>query len=111
MVRFKVVKFKHYRQAQALIAKEDATEAEHFAFVISLVAEWDFKDEETGDALPAELASMDELSIDQFNEAMELFNEKMFSVGKVKKTSAAPSSSTSSPSSKVESPEETSPTG
>ena len=111
MVRFKVVKFKHYRQAQALIAKEDATEAEHFAFVISLVEEWDFVDAETKEPLPAELASMDELSIDQFNEAMELFNEKMFSVGKVKKTSAAPSSSTSSLSSKEESLGEISPAG
>jgi len=110
MVRFKTVKYKHYRQAKALI-ESDATEEEHFAFVIKMVDEWDFKDEETGDALPAELASMDELSIDQFNEVMELFNQEMGFVTKVKKMNDAPSSSTSSPSSKEESPGEISPTG
>ena len=110
MVRFKVVKYKHFRQATELI-ESDASEAEHFAFVISMVDGWDFKDAETGKALPAELASMDELSIDQFNEVMELFNQEMGFVTKVKKTSGGPSSSTSSPSSKVESPGETSPTG
>jgi len=110
VVRFKTVKYKHYRQAKALI-ESDATEEEHFAFVIKMVDAWDFKDAETGKALPAELASMDELTIDQFNRVMELFNQEMGFVTKVKKTTGAPSSSTSSPSNKEESPEETSPTG
>ena len=110
MVRFKVVKYKHFRQAKALI-EQDASEEEHFAFVIQMVDEWDFKDADTGEALPPVMASMDELSIDQFNKVMELFNEKMFSVTTVKKTTGEPSSSTSSPSSKVENQEETSPTG
>jgi len=110
MVRFKTVKYKHYRTAKALI-ESDASEEEHFAFVISMVEEWDFKDEETGEALPAEMASMDEMTIKQFNEVMELFNQEMGFVTKVKKTTGALSSSTSSPSNKVESLEETSPTG
>ncbi len=110
MVRFKTVKYKHFRQAKALI-KKDASEEEHFAFVISMVDEWDFVDAETKKALPAELASMDELTIDQFNEAMELFNQEMGFVTTVKKTKDVPSSSTSSPSNKEESPEAPSPTG
>jgi len=111
VVRFKVVKFKHYLDAKALIAK-DASEEEHFAFVISMVDEWDFVDAETGKALPAELASMGELSIDQFNEAMELFNQEMGLITTVKKTIGEPSSSTSSPSNKEEIPPgETFPSG
>jgi len=110
VVRFLTVRFKHYRIAKELIAK-DASEEETFAFVISLVDEWDFVDADTGKALPAELASLGELSIKQFNEVMELFNLEMGFVTKVKKMTGEPSSSTSSPSSKEESPGETSPSG
>ena len=109
MVRFLTVRFKHYRIAKELI-KKDASAEETFAFVIELVAEWDFKDADTGEALPVELASMDELSIKQFNEAMQLFNLEMGLVTKVKKTTGEPSYSTSSLSNKEESPE-ISPTG
>ena len=98
MVKFKVVKYKHYRKAKELI-ESDAPEAEHFAFVISMVEEWDFVDAETKEPLPAELSSMDELSIDQFNEAMELFNQEMGFVTKVKKTNGGVSPSISTPSS------------
>lgn len=110
MVRFKVVKYKHYRKACELI-ESDAPEAEHFAFVISMVEEWDFKDAETGKALPAEFSSMDELSIDQFNEAMELFNQEMGLATKVKKTNGGSSSSTLTPSSPDVSQAQTHPTG
>lgn len=110
MVRFKIVRFRHYRQAQELMNKEDATEEEHFAFVISLVDAWDFKDVETDKALPVGMESMDELTIKQFNEAMELFNQEMGFVTTVPKANAGPSSSTSSPSNKAETPE-TDPTG
>ena len=104
MVRFKVVKYKHFRQAKELIER-DAPEAEHFAFVISMVEEWDFKDAETKEPLPAVLSSMDELSIDQFNEVMELFNPEMGFVTEVKKTNGGVSPSISTQSSQGVSPQ------
>lgn len=97
MVKFKTLKYKHYRQARALAANEDATEDEHISFVLSMVAEWDFVDTETGVPLPVGVASMDELIIEQMNEVTTLFNQQISLT--VPKATAGQSRSTSMPSS------------
>ena len=108
MVRFKTIKFKHYRQAQELrklIEAKEAKDEDILLFSLSLVKTWDFVDEETGEALPPGLESLDELSMAQCGEVNLLFAEEI--QGKVKavpKTNAEPSSSTSMPSSQDESP-------
>jgi hypothetical protein len=101
MVRFKTIKFKHYRKARALTAREEEGEnidTEYLTFAISLVAEWDFVDEETGEALPIEAASLDELSLEQMTELASLFNRKFGDLSAVKKTTDAPSPSILIPS-------------
>lgn len=108
MVRFKVIKFKHYRQAQELrklIEAEKAKDEDILRFGLNLVKDWDFVDAETEEALPPGLASLDELSMNQCAEVNMLFAEEI--TGKVvaiPKTNAEPLPSTSTPSSQDESP-------
>lgn len=111
MVRFKTIKFKHYRQAQELnkrIDAEEATEEEVLRFALSLVAEWDFVDADTGK--PLSIDELDELSMDQCKEVNQLFAQKMGVTAEIPKASGGNSPSTSTPLNQVESPE-TSPTG
>ena len=111
MVRFKTLKYKHYRQAQEIDARIEAgtaTDKEVLKFSLDLVAEWDFKDADTGESLP--LGELEELSLEQCREVNELFARKIKMVSEVPKVTAEPSPSTSMPSSLVEN-QETSPSG
>ena len=95
MVRFKTVKFKHYRQAQEInerIDQGEATDEEVLRFALSLVAEWDFVDGDSGRKL--ELGELDELSMDQCREVNELFARQMGVAAEVPKQNGEPSSST-----------------
>ncbi|MCK5307180.1 MAG: hypothetical protein KAJ73_01080 [Zetaproteobacteria bacterium] len=95
MVRFKTVKFKHYRQAQGInkrIESEEATDEEILRFALSLVAQWDFVDGDTGE--PLEIGELDELSMEQCREVNELFAQVMGVTAEVPKASDEPSSST-----------------
>lgn len=102
MVEFKTIKYKHYRRAMELMAREEVDDAEaeeeHFCFLLGLVKEWDFVDGDTKELLPVGVQSLDELTIEQLNEMTEIFNTKFLSVAGVKKTSNGPSSSTLMPS-------------
>ena len=95
MVRFKAIKFKHYRIAQEInerIDKEEATDEEVLGFALSLVAAWDFMDDDTGE--PLEPGELDELSMEQCREVNELFAQVMGVTAEVPKASDEPSSST-----------------
>lgn len=101
-VTFKTVKFKHYRKARALTARENKgedIEAEYLTFVISMTEEWDFEDEETGELLSVDVSSLDELSLEQMNELAGTFNRQFGDMSQVKKTIDAPLPSTLTPSS------------
>ena len=95
MVRFKTIKFKHYRIAQQIndrIDSGEATEEEVLRFALSLVEAWDFVDAETGQ--PLAHGELDELSIDQCREVNNLFAREMGVTVEIPKESGAPSSST-----------------
>lgn len=95
MVRFKTVKFKHYRIASEInerIDKGEATDEEVLKFALSLVADWDFVDGDTGD--PLEIGELDELSMAQCREVNELFARQMGVAAEVPKQSEEVSSST-----------------
>ena len=95
MVRFKTVKYKHYRIASEIderIDQGEATDDEVLKFALSLVAEWDFVDGDTGEAL--ELDELDELSMEQCREVNELFARKMGVTAEIPKENGNPSSST-----------------
>ena len=68
MVRFKTVKPKHCRRARNL------TETEYLGYAIKLVAEWDFVNEETGDAIPISPQSVKEMSSTQIEELSTSFD-------------------------------------
>ena len=96
MVRFKTIKFKHYRQAEKINARVDsgeATEEEVLRFALSLVAEWDFVDADTGDHLP--VGELDELSLEQVREVNALFAREMGVASEVPKATSESSPSTS----------------
>jgi len=96
MVQFKTLKFKHYREAQAINARiesGEATEEDVLRFALSLVSDWDFTDAETGEALP--IGELDELSLDQCAEVNGAFAQKMGVTAEVKKVSGEQSPSTS----------------
>ena len=91
MVRFKTVKFKHYRAAQALnkrIDAKEATDEDTLLFALALVKEWDFVDEDTGEPLPPEVEFLDELSVEQCGELAGAFARKMEAVTAVPKENA-----------------------
>ena len=115
MVKFKVIKYKHYRRALELTAREDVDDAtaedEHFRFLLGLVAEWDFMDGETGDPLTPGEAAIDELTIPQMNEVTSAFNQIFSQSTTVPKTSAGHSLSTSTQLSQVRNQETTPLTG
>ena len=95
MVLFKTVKYKHYRIASEIderIDSGEATDDEILRFALSLVAEWDFVDADTGE--PLALDELDELSLDQCREVNELFGRQMGVAAEVPKQNGEPSSST-----------------
>lgn len=104
MVTFKTIKYKHKKIVDDLIKKvesEQATDDEVDAFIVSLVASWDFMDVDTGEPIQVSLEGVGELSIEQYNSLMEEFNAEM-SQG-VKKKSEPKSSSGSRQTKKAES--------
>lgn len=114
MIEFKVIKYKHYRRALELTAREDVDDAtaedEHFRFLLGLVKEWDFIDGETADPLAPGVESIDELTIPQMNEVTTAFNKIFSTSTAVPKANAGHSPSTSMQSIQVGS-QEKSPTG
>ncbi len=115
MIKFKVIKYKHYRKALELTAREDVDDAtagdEHFRFLLGLVKEWDFRDGDTEEALPVGVGSIDELTIPQMNEVTSAFNQIFSQSTTVPKTSAGHSLSTSTQLSQVRNQETTPLTG
>lgn len=111
MVKFKTIKYKHYREAHELMAREEVddigAEEEHFHFLLGLVKEWDFVDGDTENPIPVGVDSLGELSLDQLNEMTEIFNTKFLSVAGVKKTNGGVSPSISTQSSQGVSPQPT----
>ena len=96
MVKFKTIKYKHYKRAmelQALIDKDQATDDELLGYTISLVAEWDFVDEETKQPLPISADIMEELSLEQYKQLNGLLNKTFGTEQTVPNASAAPSPS------------------
>ena len=93
MVKWKVIKYKHQKKAQELsqlnesgkLSPDEATE-----FIVSLVADWDFKDAETGEEIP--VGEYDELTLEQYEDLVSQFNDTMAGIS-VPKTNAEPSRS------------------
>ena len=102
MIKFKTLKYKNQKQAIVLRDKIQAKEAspdEISLFVLSLIESWDFNDAETGQPLILNgnlPATLDEMSLEQFNEMNHAFNDAMgASADGVKKTNDTASSSSS----------------
>lgn len=98
MIKFKVLKFKHYREAQEINKRIDAGEAtdeDVLSFALSLVKDWDFKDAETDEPLPPGLESLDELSLEQCAEINLMFARRMGVTAEIPKATDEPSPSTS----------------
>jgi len=87
-IEWKVIKYKHYRRAMQLqssgrqdgtgqVALEDETATAYLEYAISLIRSWDFVDAETGEALPVEPASLDELSVEQLQELVAGFGQEL----------------------------------
>ena len=101
MVKFKTIKFKHYRHARELMARDDSgedVEVEYLTYAISVVDEWDFIDDETKEDVPVAASSIDEMSLAQIKEVCGLFNQIFSQKSGVKKRNDGPSYSTLTPS-------------
>lgn len=91
MVEFKTLKYKHQKRAAELSAQVEAGQASDddvLAFVVGLVARWDFADAETDEPLPVGTEAMEEISLPQYNELMRAFNAQMGIDSDVPKASA-----------------------
>jgi hypothetical protein len=87
LIEWKVIKFKHYRRAIELqnAGKRDGVEraltgetaTAYLEYAISLIRAWDFVDAETGESLPVEPASVDELSVEQLQELVNGFGNEL----------------------------------
>lgn len=100
MVKFKTLKFKHFRHAQILTRKLESGDIDDSAviqFAASLVRSWDFVDEDTQKQIPVSLEGLDELSILQVQELSERFAEEMEGKATVPKANAGHSHSISTP--------------
>lgn len=103
-VKFKLIKYRHLIEAQALgvdlngakdIKLGDPQSAALLEFMASLIKEWDYVDEETGQVIP--LGDYGELTIEQFIELSSEFNARMQGIKSgVKKTKTVTSGSKSS---------------
>ena len=96
---FKTLKYKHFKRALELNRQIEAGEVDEdviLQFVVSLVDKWDFVDVETDK--PLSFDDIDEMSLDQYNQLMEMFNAKMGVANEVPKASGeqSPSGSTKS---------------
>lgn len=102
MITWKAIKYKHFLAAQELFRKieaEEATDHDVLVYAVSLIAEWDFVDAETGELLPISEASLDELSLPQYKEIFRVFNAefavKVMEEAQVPKVNAGRSRSSS----------------
>lgn len=98
MVRFKTLKYKHFRRAQEILVEIKAGTATDLAadqFVVQLIEDWDYTDIETGQAIP--IGELGELSLEQYTECMEAFNTRMTQASNIPKVNASPSPSGSTP--------------
>jgi len=77
VVKFKVLKYKHYREANRLRQSQDVSDDEVMHYILELVDAWDFVDAETGEALPPNPEALDELSLEQVQELSVLFERAM----------------------------------
>jgi hypothetical protein len=96
MIKFKILRFKHYRAAQEInkrIDAQEATDEDVLRFAVSLIEDWDFVDAETGDPLP--VGELDELSLEQCAEINLMFARRMGVTAEIPKESGEPSPSTS----------------
>jgi hypothetical protein len=96
MIKFKILRFKHYRQAQEInkrIDAQEATDEDVLRFAVSLIEDWDFVDAETGDPLP--VGEIDELSLEQCAEINLMFARRMGVTAEIPKENGEPSPSTS----------------
>jgi len=96
MIKFKTLKFKHYREAQAInerVESGEATDEDVLRFALALVDAWDFTDADTGEPLP--IGELDELSLDQCAKVNGEFARLMGVSVEVKKTNGEPLPSTS----------------
>jgi hypothetical protein len=94
VIKWKAIKYRHLeslRDLKSKIAKKELKDKDAVIFMLSLVAEWDFLDADTGQALPFD--APDELSIPQYKELCDTFNDQVGSKVIVPKTSALPPSS------------------
>ena len=112
-VKFKTIKYKHYRKGLKMTAEVDETEDvpesdriemqdRHFRFLLGLVKYWDFVDADTGETLPVGEDSIDELSMEQLNEITTIFNKQFEDDATVPKETAGRSPSTSTRKDQVE---------
>lgn len=95
MIKFKVLKFKHYREAQEInkrIDAQEATDEDVLRFALSLIEDWDFVDAETGEPLP--MGELDELSLEQCAEVNRMFARRMGVTAEIPKENGEPSPST-----------------
>ncbi len=91
MVKFKVIKYKHYLKAVEItkrVGTGEATPDESVQYIARMVKECDFLDVETGEPLAVGIESLGELSLEQMNEMTELFNLRMSTKDTVPKASA-----------------------
>lgn len=86
MVKFKVVRYKHYKMFNALSAKVKAGEADEddvLKMTISeMVLDWDFVDPDTKEPIPINPDVLDELTSDQIDELSTIFEEGQTGVPK-----------------------------
>lgn len=76
MIKFKILKYKHIREATALQSEiETGTKGDEdlLRYALSLVEDWDLVDVETNEPLP--VGELDELSTDQMQLVFEEFGK------------------------------------
>ena len=94
MITWKTIKYRHLeslRDMRGKIDKKDLKDRDAVLFMLSLVAEWDFLDADSGQ--PLGLDDPDELSIPQYKELCDSFNEQVGSKVVVPKATASKPSS------------------
>ena len=94
MITWKTIKYRHLemlRDLRGKIAKKELTDRDAVLFMLSLVREWDFLDADTDQ--PLGLDGPDELSLPQYKELCDSFNEQVGSKVIVPKATASKPSS------------------
>ena len=81
MVEFKVIKYKHFRQASAIKNNPQSTDEEYVSYIMAMVDSWDLIDIETGEPIPPGV--YDELTREQFEEVVSRFNGRFTEDSKI----------------------------